>query len=66
MNKIRDIGIKYLGLGLYKLIKLIILYLSLRNILRNKIGDIGIKYLGLGLSKLIKLNNLNLLLENIF
>ena len=49
INKIRDIGIKYLGLGLTKLIKL-----------NDLIRDIGIKYLGLGLTKLIKLNDLTL------
>ena len=55
-NKIGDIGTKYLGLGLSKLIKLINLDLRLWiNILSNKIRDIGIRYLGLGLSKLIKL-----------
>ena len=49
-NKIEDIGSKYLGLGLYKLIKLTNLYFD---ILDNNIGDIWSKYLGLGLYKLI-------------
>ena len=44
-NKIRDIGVKYLGLDLSKLIKLINLHLSLslQNILEIKY--IGAKYL---------------------
>ena len=54
-NKIGDIGIKYLGLGLSKLIKLINLILYLEKYFSNEIGYIGTKYLGLGLSKLIKL-----------
>ena len=36
-NKIRDIGIKYLGLCLSKLIKLIYLYLRLENNLKIKL-----------------------------
>ena len=59
-NKIGDEGIKYLGLGLSKLIKLKYLNLNLDYNLNNKIGGEGIKYLGLGLSKLIKLNYLKL------
>ena len=57
-NKIGDIGIKYLGLGLSKLIKLINLNINLKYLFKNNIGNIGIKYLVLGLSKLTKLNNL--------
>ena len=42
-NKIEDIGSKYLGLGLYKLIKLTNLYLNLDLFLGNKITNSGIK-----------------------
>ena len=62
-NKICDIGIKYLGLGLSKLIKLNYLKLEFSFIFNNKIGDIGIKYLALGLSKLINLYYLKLFLK---
>ena len=65
-NKVRDIGTKYLGLGLSKLIKLTNLELLLYKIIFifiNKIGDIGSKYLGLGLSRLIKLISLGLYLR---
>ena len=42
-NKIRDFGIKLLGLFLYKLIELIYLELDLRLFFSNKIRDFGIK-----------------------
>ena len=45
-----DIGAKYLGLGLYKLIKLNYLYLDLRFLFWLKLRNFGIKYLGLGIS----------------
>ena len=47
-NLIRDIGIKYLRLGLLKLIKLINLTFDLSFkyfFILNKIGYIGVKYL---------------------
>ena len=55
INKIGNIGTKYLGLGLSKLIKLINLNINLKYLFKNNIGNIGIKYLVLGLSKLTKL-----------
>ena len=60
-NKIGDLGTKYLGLGLSKLIKLNYLEFYLyQKVSSNKIGDLGTKYLGLGLSKLIRLIYLDL------
>ena len=51
-NYIGDIGVKYLGLALSKLIKLKLLVLHLWKYFYNfnLIKDIGVKYIGLGLS----------------